>query len=206
MKGSVLCNTGIYATVSISVGNLLYLERAGDQRSMLEADDIIVVNPSSADQTTLYGTGLEDAYNGGYYYNHVLSQNNDGQTADPASGIGPFSGLLYMDFFDMAGFVRSRTDQYRWLISDCVPFTNGIDVKIENDNKVAGTTYGSTAFYYTLPKSIDLQTFALFAAHWLDNPCTAPNWCDGNDFDENGTVNWFDLTTMVEGWLTCDSF
>ena len=58
------------------IGNLLYLEHAGDQRSMLEADDIIVVNPNSANQIVLNGTGLEDAYNGGYYYNHVLYERN----------------------------------------------------------------------------------------------------------------------------------
>jgi hypothetical protein len=189
------------------VGNLLYLEHAGDQRSMLEADDIIVVNPNSANETILYGTGLEDAYNGGYYYNHVLEQNSDGETGDPIFGIGSFIGLLYIDFNDVnTEFIRSRADQYRWLISDCVPFTNGIDVKIENYAHVAGTTYGSTAFYYLLPKPIDLQTFALFAEYWLCDSCIAPDWCGGNDIDKSGTVNWFDLTTIVEGWLACDTF
>ena len=101
----------------------------------------------------------------------------------------------------MPGFAKTRTDQYRWLIADSVPFTNGIDVKIENYDQVAGTTYGSTAFYYELPKSIDLQTFASLAQYWLRDSCIAPDWCSGNDIDKNGTVDWFDLTTIVGGCL-----
>ena len=41
-----------------------------------------------------------------------------------------------------------RTDQYRWLIPDPVPFTDGIDVKIENYGNGGNVLFGSTAFYY----------------------------------------------------------
>ena len=136
------------------VGNLLYVERAGDSRWILEGDDIITVNPGRPGETVLYGTGLEDAYNGGYYYNHVLEQTNDGDVADPASGIGPYAGLLAMDFFDMPGSTRTRTDQYRWMVADCVPFEDGIDVRVENYGKTAGVLFGSTACYYLAPAGL----------------------------------------------------
>ena len=41
--------------------------------SDLEGDDIIYVNGSE----TLFGSGMEDAYNGGYYFNHVVETELD---------------------------------------------------------------------------------------------------------------------------------
>ena len=128
------------------VGNMLYVVRSGvdwNARAVLEADDFITVDG----QTVLHGTGLEDAYNGGYYYNHVAIQYDDGDVPSPYSGIGPYSGLLRMNFPDL-GDDYVRTDQYRWLIGDPVPFTTSIEVKIENFLSPAGTQFGSTAFYY----------------------------------------------------------
>jgi len=131
------------------VGNLLYVQTPDVYRSILEGDDIITVDGTDV----LHGTGLEDAYNGGYYYNHVLVQTDDGDTSYPRSAIGPYSGLLRMNFDTFAppdSYVRS--DQYRWLIGDCVPFTEGIDVKIENYGQRGGILFGSTAFYYVVPE------------------------------------------------------
>ncbi|MCK4625552.1 MAG: DUF2961 domain-containing protein [Phycisphaerae bacterium] len=129
------------------VGNLLFVQRAGTGGGILEGDDVIIVDGSN----TLYGTGLEDAYNGGYYYNHVLEQSDDGDVVDPYSGIGPYHGLLRMNFGDL-GDDYVRTDQYRWLIGDYVPFTDGIEVKIENYGSGANVLFGSTAFYYVVPE------------------------------------------------------
>jgi hypothetical protein len=137
------------------VGNLLYVERDGTSRTILEGDDTIIVDGV----TYLLGTGLEDAYNGGYYYNHVLDQADDGDVADPESGIGPFSGLLHMDDADF-GDAFFRTDQYRWLIGDCVPFTDGIQVLMENYGKGGNVFFGSTAFYYATPEPTSLALVA----------------------------------------------
>jgi len=150
------------------VGNLLYVRRNGTSRNILEGDDIITVDGT----TILYGTGLEDAYNGGYYYNHVLANDGDGGDDDdgdidnPTSGTGPYSGLLNMHDIDTANPAASylRTDQYRWLIGDFVPFSQGIDVRIENYGKGGDVLFGSTAFYYLTPEP---ATFSILAAGGL---------------------------------------
>ena len=158
------------------LGSLLYVERAGDSRWILEGDDIITVNPGLPNQAVLYGNGMEDAYNGGYYYNHVAEQTDDGDVADPAFGFGPYNGLLYIDFFDMPGFTRTRADQYRWLIPDYVPFQDGIDVRVENHYATADVLFGSTAFFYATPAAL-VWTGAEDGA-W-DVAQTA-NWSDGS--------------------------
>jgi hypothetical protein len=145
------------------VGNLLFVRKDGTSRNILEGDDIITV-----DGTTLFGTGLEDAYNGGYYYNHVLAtdgtggDDNDGDVANPTSGTGPYYGLLNMHDIDLANPATSylRTDQYRWLIGDYVPFSDSINVRIENYGNGSDVLFGSTAFYYLTPEPATLSILA----------------------------------------------
>jgi len=49
---------------------------------------------------------------------------------------------------------------------------------------------------------VDFIDFGLFAQHWLtEEQCTAPDWCDGTDLTQNGTVNIFDLKEFSERWL-----
>jgi hypothetical protein len=145
------------------VGNLLYVRKDGTTRSILEGDDIITV-----DGTTLFGTGLEDAYNGGYYYNRVLAtdgaggDDDDGDVANPTSGIEAYYGLLNMHDIDTANPATSylRTDQYRWLIADYVPFSQDIEVLIENHGEDGDVLFGSTAFYYLTPEPATLSILA----------------------------------------------
>ncbi|MCX5649223.1 MAG: DUF2961 domain-containing protein [Planctomycetota bacterium] len=145
------------------VGNLLFVRKDGTSRNILEGDDIITV-----DGATLFGTGLEDAYNGGYYYNHVLAtdgaggDDNDGDVANPTSGTGPYYGLLNMHDIDLANPATSylRTDQYRWLIGDYVPFSDSINVRIENYGNGGDVLFGSTAFYYLTPEPATLSILA----------------------------------------------
>jgi hypothetical protein len=190
------------------VGNLLYVEAPGDSRSILEGDDTITVNPGAAGETVLQGTGMEDAYNGGYYYNHVLEQTDHGDVADPAFGIGPYHGLLYMDFYDVPGFVRTRTDQYRWMIGDYVPFTHGINVKIENYAARADILFGSTAFYYAVPGMlgdisgdgyVDVDDLLVLAGHW-GSSLGGPGFDLACDLNGDGVVNVVDLLILAEDW------
>jgi len=49
---------------------------------------------------------------------------------------------------------------------------------------------------------VDLADFSVFAQYWLtEEQCTDPNWCDGADLTQNGTVNIFDLKEFSEHWL-----
>ncbi len=154
------------------VGSLLYVARDGTNRNILEGDDIIVVDGNHV----LYGTGLEDGYNGGYYFNHVVDQSDDGDVPNPESGTGPFSGLLHMDDEDF-GDTSFRSDQYRWLIPDYVPFTESVNATVENFNRHADVSFGSTAFYYLLPEPATL-TWTGTAGHAWDISQTA-NWSQG---------------------------
>jgi hypothetical protein len=147
------------------VGNLLYVRKDGTSRDILEGDDIITVDGT----TILYGTGLEDAYNGGYYYNHVLtndgagSDDDDGDVANPTSGTGAYYGLLNMHDIDTVVNPATsylRTDQYRWLIGDYIPFSDSMDVRIENYGNSGDVLFGSTAFYYLTPEPATLSILA----------------------------------------------
>jgi hypothetical protein len=132
------------------IGNILYV-RSGAMQS-LEGNDLITVDGDTAN--TMHGTGLEDAYNGGYYYNSLgspFSVDETGTTQD-----GPYSGLLALS--------GANADQYRWMIGDYVPFSSGIDVNIENAGGYGGVGWGSTAFYYSdvVPEPASLRL--IFAA------------------------------------------
>jgi hypothetical protein len=141
------------------VGNILTLKALdgdtdGLHRRILEGDETITVDGTNV----LQGTGLEDAYSGGFYYNHVLDQNDDGDTVNPVADAEALSGLLLMDTVDdlasgqpdiSSGILQ--VSQYRWLIPDLVPFEDGILVEIENYGG-QDATFGSTAFYYVVPE------------------------------------------------------
>jgi MYXO-CTERM domain-containing protein len=131
----------------VYVGNLLYLRSTVG--GVLEGDEIVTVDGGNV----LHGTGLEDAYNAGYYYNHYSPVTDDGDVPSPSSGTLGFHGLLSLTRTpgapENAAF---NTDQYRWLIPDAVPFSTGIDVKLENFGLREGQTFGSTAFFYSAPE------------------------------------------------------
>ena len=152
------------------VGNFLYVQQDTTDRAILEGDNVII-----ADGRLLHGTGLEDAYNGGFYYNHgsvILDTLDDPEK--PEFGIKPYHGLLHMDDADFDDTFL-RADQYRWLISDYVPFDENIEVKIENMNGGENVLFGSTAFYYLMP----------------DLP---------GDVNGDGYVGGLDLTTIITSW------
>ena len=46
--------------------------------------------------------------------------------------------------------------------------------------------------------------FSIFASHWLQSPCTDPNWCGGADLDNSSQVNWGDFSIFASHWLECN--
>ena len=179
------------------VGNLLYVEQPSWSFLMLEGDDVV-----TADGTTvLYGTGLEDAYNGGYYYNWVGVQSDEPEGPYPSSAVRPLSGELYVH--RQSGVEYARADQYRWLIADRVPFRNTLDVKIENVYAVVGSVWRSVAFWYQQPPipgdtdddgDLDLADFAAFQqCHaGADTGCLARF-----DHDEDQDVDLVDFEAFL---------
>jgi hypothetical protein len=93
----------------------------------LEGDEQITVDGAA---TPLVGTGTEDYFDGGFYFDH-------GPIA------APYAGAVIRD---EAG---ARVSAYRWHIEDAIPFAKSIHVAIEHGpvNDVP-TDYSSVAYFY----------------------------------------------------------
>lgn len=186
------------------VGSLLYIEQDSYSFSMLEGDEVITIDGSNI----LNGTGLEDAYNGGYYYNWVAVIGSEPDGGYPQSAFRALNGILYVHREE--GVSHARADQYRWQIADCVPFSQSIEVKIENRYAITGSKWTSVAFWYQYhcvgadfdnDCDVDFFDFAVFASHWLQSNCETLDWCDGSDLDNSHEVDMEDLAVLVDDWL-----
>jgi len=181
------------------VGDLLYVQQNADSFYMLEGDDVIYADG----QLVQNGTGLEDTYNGGAYYNWVAVIPDEPEGPYPQSATRPLSGILYVNrYTDFA-----RADQYRWRIADCIPFAESIEANVECRYAQVGSRWISVGFWYQLPYlledisedgRVDFIDFALFADDWLD---TDSDSCDRSDFNGDGKVNEWDLQKFTSAWL-----
>ncbi|MDD5064570.1 MAG: hypothetical protein PHQ35_07435 [Phycisphaerae bacterium] len=54
--------------------------------------------------------------------------------------------------------------------------------------------------------AVDMYDFSYFASHWLQTPCTSPDWCGYADITRNGSVGFEDLAVFVSNWLDEISF
>lgn len=181
------------------MGDLLYVQQDANSFYMLEGDDVITVDGTM----TQYGTGLEDAYNGGAYYNWVAKQSDEPEGVCPRSAIRPLNGILYVHKEDGI----ARADQYRWRIADCIPFSSSIEVNIECRYGITGSQWTSVGFWYQLPYlledidddgDVDMSDFAMFARWWLKSNCGN---CGGADLTGDGQVGLDDLREFTNNWL-----
>jgi hypothetical protein len=102
-------------------------------RSYLEGDERIYVDDNES--PAIYGTGTEDFYNGGWYFDHGLfTQPTHGNTAHVAD-----------TNFD-------RTAAYRLFMQDAIPFRKHIRVGIEHGSgDVVSENVWTLAYYYYQP-------------------------------------------------------
>jgi Protein of unknown function (DUF2961) len=102
-------------------------------RSYLEGDERIYVDDNES--PAIYGTGTEDFYNGGWYFDHGLfTQPTHGNTAHVAD-----------TNFD-------RTAAYRLFMHDAIPFRRHIRVGIEHGSgDVVSENVWTLAYYYYQP-------------------------------------------------------
>jgi D-arabinan exo alpha-(1,3)/(1,5)-arabinofuranosidase (non-reducing end) len=110
------------------VGTMLSMQSYAKNLSFLEGDEMIFVDGEQ--QPSLYGTGTEDYFNSGWYFNR-------GEFAAPSHG------LILKD--DTLG----RIAAYRFHVADAIPFEHSIRVTIEHghaNGEVAD--YSSTAIWY----------------------------------------------------------
>ncbi len=126
------------------VGNLLYVAQDFGGLTMLEGDDLVLV-----DGEPLSGTGAEDAYNGGYFYNWTKVQYDEPEGPSPRSATRPLCGALFVHRDGALG--HGRADQYRWYIADRIGFSSAIDVKIECSYGQVGSIWRSVVFWYQQP-------------------------------------------------------
>jgi hypothetical protein len=182
------------------IGDLLYVEQDVNSFGMLEGDDVIYADG----QLVQNGTGLEDAYNGGAYYNWVAIQPDEPEGVYPQSATRPLNGILYVNKKDFL----ARADQYRWRIADCIPFSRSIEVNVECRYAYNGSRWTSVAFWYQLPypledlnddRNVDLADFAIFAQWWLKSNCGD---CGRADLTGDGQVRLDDLREFTNNWLT----
>lgn len=177
------------------VGSLTYVEQPSESFRMLEGDEVITVDG----RDVLQGTGLEDAYNGGYYYNWVAVQNDEPEGPMPRSATRPLYGLLYADKREN----YARADQYRWRIPDRVPFAQSLEMTIENRYSVVGATWTTVAFWYQQPNvpgdmdedgDLDLQDVAVLQnCFGMDTPACLRDF----DHDSNERIDLADAAQIV---------
>jgi hypothetical protein len=128
---------------------------------------------------SIRGTGTEDIYNGGWYW-------NEGPFALPLHGIGV-----------KEEWTTNRTTPWRILLPDAVPFEKSLVARIEHgsQNGVRDASYSSVAFWYAAPAAVravaDTELHA--PRTWVVRP---------RGFTGAGELKW-DATPAVE-WSSWD--
>ena len=181
------------------VGDLLYVQQDFNSFYILEGDDVISVDGA----ITQWGTGLEDTYNGGAYYNWVAVQADEPEGIRPQSATRPLNGILYVHREEGI----ARADQYRWRIADCIPFSQSIEVNVECRYGIDNSEWTSVGFWYQLPGfledldgdgDVDCGDFAEFAEHWRESDCGQCGWAE---LTGDGKVDANDLREFSANWL-----
>ncbi|MGI9157003.1 MAG: DUF2961 domain-containing protein [Marmoricola sp.] len=155
---------------------------AGNQREYLEGDERVYVDGSHT--PAVHGTGTEDFYEGGWYFNREAF-------TDPFNGNTAHENTDYGCQYDCTG-------TYRLMIGDAVPYSSGIRFGIEHGpHDDAPAVYGSTAYYYGRDQvaqvrtdSLDVGDAASEAAHGYTGsaPGAATTLTSTYEGDDDGQV------------------
>jgi hypothetical protein len=125
------------------VGIVQTLRGYSDSQWYLEGDERIFIDGS--DTPAIHGTGTEDFYNGGWYFEFgTFTQPVHGMTMEYDSYIDPNS--------------RSNTC-YRYLLSDTIPFSKSIVAGIEHGGwNEYDADFDSLALYYKIDRPLSVLT------------------------------------------------
>lgn len=110
------------------VGLNLSMQSYNKQLWFLEGDEMVYVDGEN--KPSMHGTGTEDYFNSGWYFNH-------GEFS------APYFGLILKDT------ARGRIAAYRYQVGDAIPFKKSIKFTIEHgtgNSQIAD--YSSTAYWY----------------------------------------------------------
>ncbi len=150
-------------------------------RSYLEGDERIYVDDNES--PAIYGTGTEDFYNGGWYFDHGLfTQPTHGNTAHVAD----------------TNFDRSAA--YRLFMQDAVPFRRHIRVGIEHGtgNSVSENVWTLAYYYYqpvaraVLTDQLDVDKTASETAHAYS--INTQTWNGSRTYSYDGNFDNVNLT------------
>ncbi|HXD00578.1 MAG TPA: DUF2961 domain-containing protein [Verrucomicrobiae bacterium] len=150
-------------------------------RSYLEGDERIYVDDNES--PAIYGTGTEDFYNGGWYFDHGLfTQPTHGNTAQVAD-----------TNFD-------RTAAYRLFMQDAIPFRRHIHAGIEHGSgDVVSENVWTLAYYYYQPvgravltDQLDVDNTASETAHVYS--INTQTWNGSRTYSYDGNFDSVNIT------------
>ncbi len=150
-------------------------------RSYLEGDERIYVDDNES--PAFYGTGTEDFYNGGWYFDHGLfTQPTHGNTAHVAD-----------TNFD-------RTAAYRLFMQDAIPFRKHIRAGIEHGSgNVVSENVWTLAYYYCQPVAravltdqLDVDNTASETAHAYS--INTQTWSGSRTYSYDGNFDSVNIT------------
>ncbi|MHC4396315.1 MAG: hypothetical protein ACYS1A_11740 [Planctomycetota bacterium] len=113
----------------------------------------------------------------------------------PDPGSAPFEGFrwrsdatLNLNFLWLLAYITTNTDP-------------GHINKVWFDDVVVAKEYVGPISELT-PEIIDANfvNYAGLASHWKDDTCVGPDWCDGYDYDNSGSVDANDLAQFATYW------
>jgi hypothetical protein len=155
---------------------------AGDAlRSYLEGDERIYVDDGNT--PAFYGTGTEDFFNGGFYFDH-----------------GPYTQPLSGNPAHLAADAVDRTSAYRFLLQDAVPFRRRIRVLLQHGGHDETTTdVWTLAYYYQqsatrmrLTDILDVGDAGSETAHGYH--VTGQTWTGTRTYQYEGAADTVDVT------------
>ena len=155
---------------------------AGDAlRSYLEGDERIYVDDDNT--PAFYGTGTEDFFNGGFYFDH-----------------GPYTQPLSGNPAHLAAGGVDRTSAYRFFLQDAVPFRRRIRVSLQHGGHNEATAdVWTLAYYYQQPATtlqltdtLDVATAGSEGSH--SYRITTPTWSGTRTYQYEGAADTVDVT------------
>jgi glycosyltransferase involved in cell wall biosynthesis len=137
---SLLSTNGWGRIVGLNLG---ILNRGKDPLGYLEGDERIYLDGSRTPQ--IYGTGTEDFFNGGWYFNHGLF-------SLPLHGLSACKHEWRSDWNVPPYITNNFTSAYRLFLGDSIPFYTQAEFGIEHGySNSQSADYMSTVFFYRHP-------------------------------------------------------
>jgi len=163
-------------------------------RSYLEGDERVTVDGS--DSPVFYGTGTEDFFNGGFYFDQ-----------------GPYSQPLSGNTVHAATASADETSAYRFFLQDAIPFRRALTVTIQHGpyDNTSDTSASMLAYYYQRPAGQSELTDTLR----VDSPAsdrrhhyviTGQRWHGRRTFQYEGTADIINVTDSGRGYRGYSQF